>query len=260
MTCTKPIEINGDLSFPCGKCIACRIQRTQEWAVRLVHESVFWDSSIFVTLTYSDEHLPEDNKVSKRELQMFIKRLRYNLNDRKIKYYGCGEYGDKTNRCHYHLIVFGMEPKEKYMLEAAWNKGIVHVGTVTLNSCRYVASYIQKKIYGDITSRNSDVFAIQSQGLGLSWALSSEEYLREYERMTQNGIVMSIPRYYVKKLGLDLSRSQTERQEEKEEQLQKMMDQRGINNEQLFDASLLAKVQKDKNLKAGSLVKERKKL
>ena len=68
MQCLHPFVIknpnfmvNGDMrktiEVPCGHCVACRIARSREWAVRLLHESEFWDDFCFVTLTYDDEHL-----------------------------------------------------------------------------------------------------------------------------------------------------------------------------------------------------------
>ena len=55
------LMVNGDMrrtiEVPCGHCVACRIARSREWAVRLLHESEFWDEYCFVTLTYDDEHL-----------------------------------------------------------------------------------------------------------------------------------------------------------------------------------------------------------
>jgi hypothetical protein len=96
------------LYVPCGKCIACRIARTREWTVRIMHEMSCHDNAVFATLTYDDDHLPPDRSISKDELQRFIKRLRKELGDRKIRYFACGEYGETTNRPHYHAIIFGL--------------------------------------------------------------------------------------------------------------------------------------------------------
>ncbi len=73
-----------------------------------------------MTLTYDDEHLPINDYVDsdgvihgkptlrKRDVQLFLKRLRKNYKyDNHIKYFCCGEYGGKTFRPHYHLIIFG---------------------------------------------------------------------------------------------------------------------------------------------------------
>lgn len=56
-------------------------------------------------------------------------------------------------------------------------------------------------------------FQIQSQGLGLSWALDNKASL-EQGKITSRGIPLSIPRYYVKKLDLDLINVSEERASE----------------------------------------------
>ncbi|MCE3047900.1 hypothetical protein LW137_00305 [Helicobacter sp. faydin-H23] len=91
-----------------------------------------FSSSIFVTLTYSNEFLPSPPSVSKRELQLFLKRLRKALGDKKIRYYACGEYGDTFLRPHYHLIIFGMgnTSEEVKLIEKIWNKGLIYVRNV----------------------------------------------------------------------------------------------------------------------------------
>jgi len=254
VTCTKPIEINGDLAFPCGKCMSCRVQRTQEWSIRLIHEKTDWDHSIFVTLTYSDEKLPTSGKLQKTDLQKFLKRLR-KFYESPIKYYASGEYGEKYGRPHYHLIIFGMSPEDKPLIEKAWNQGLVHVGTVTLESCRYVASYIQKK-QNRTGNKEEDLFSLQSCGLGLAWSKRNESYLKSNERITHKGIPMGIPRYYVKKLGLDLSKSQNERVEKVNEELRQVKNQN--NDVELFDLNLQSKVQADKNITARTSLKEKK--
>ena len=36
-----------------------------------------------------------------------MKRLRKKLHPLKIRFFHCGEYGDKTRRPHYHALIFG---------------------------------------------------------------------------------------------------------------------------------------------------------
>ncbi len=85
MQCLHPLVIknpnlfvNGDMrrtiEVPCGHCVACRIARSREWAVRLLHESEFWDDFCFVTLTYDDEHLVSPSLVP-RDLTLFLKNF-----------------------------------------------------------------------------------------------------------------------------------------------------------------------------------------
>ena len=86
MQCTAPITLfkvgkqyyPQGLQVPCGKCLACRIKNRKEWQIRMLHELNYHDDAVFLTLTYSDEYLPDNNTLVKRDLQLFIKRLRKN--------------------------------------------------------------------------------------------------------------------------------------------------------------------------------------
>lgn len=66
----KPIKL------PCGQCLGCRLDYSREWAVRCTHESLLHKENSFITLTYDDEHLPEDGGLVKKHWQDFCKRLR----------------------------------------------------------------------------------------------------------------------------------------------------------------------------------------
>lgn len=217
MQCTRPVRIN-NCFYPCGKCLACRISKAREWSARLMQELGYWDKAVFITLTYSDEFLPENGSLRKKDLQNFFKRLRKYSNAR-LKYYACGEYGSKTNRPHYHAIIFGLGQSEidKEFIKDAWRKCIWDnfnekkaFGTVTYDSCRYVSDYIFKKYSGEkaeseYLSQGREVpFKISSQGLGLRYCLDNAESLKFYKSFTLRGVPVGLPRYYVKKLELEL--------------------------------------------------------
>lgn len=144
---------------PCGRCIGCRLDYSRMWAIRCVLELSECDCSSFVTLTYDDEHLPPGSKVSKPTLQKFLKRLRKLVYPKEVRYFACGEYGSRTLRPHYHLIIFGHDFPDRYKwsskngnayyrspsLEKLWPFGQSLVGDVSFNSCAYVARYVMKK-------------------------------------------------------------------------------------------------------------------
>ena len=131
------------------------------------------EESSFLTLTYDDEHLPETGSLDHRHMQMFIRKLRKHCarHGKKIRFYLCGEYGEKTNRAHYHALIYGWKPAdEKYYttsgskikskiytsekLDKLWGKGKVWTGTVTFESAAYVARYIMKKITGQAAKKH----------------------------------------------------------------------------------------------------------
>lgn len=122
----------------------CRINRRQLWQARLLLEGYGHAHSWFVTLTYAPEYLPSDNSVSVKALQLYLKRLRKKSGP--FRYFGVGEYGDKSGRPHYHLIVYGVANQQDIV--DAWSFGHVKVGTLTSASARYVCGYVTKKMTG----------------------------------------------------------------------------------------------------------------
>lgn len=103
------------------------------------------DSSVFLTLTFDDEHLPNPPYVNKRDLQLFFKRLRKIIFPRKIRYYACAEYGEERGRPHYHAIVYGLNFSDKQVVDDAWKQGFISLDKVELGSIAYVAGYVSKK-------------------------------------------------------------------------------------------------------------------
>lgn len=137
--------------FRCGRCSACLATKRQEWMTRILLESMTHDMSLFLTLTYNDDFLPENCSVDKVEIRNFFKRLRYRTFPRKIRYFAVGEYGDTNHRPHYHAIVFGMAPFEKEIIKKSWSwqgypLGYVYLGEVNKATARYTASYVIKNL------------------------------------------------------------------------------------------------------------------
>lgn len=127
---------------PCGKCLFCRIRARNVWTGRLILERSVHARSCFVTLTYSDDNLPNPPTLVLSDLQKFIKRLRKN-SGLKIRYFSCGEYGAQFFRPHYHLILFGID--NVTMIEKSWKLGFVYVAPADDNCIKYVAGYVTKK-------------------------------------------------------------------------------------------------------------------
>lgn len=150
------------IKIPCGYCLGCRLDKSNAWATRIMLESKDHKKNCFITLTYAPEHLPirkNHMTLRKKDLQDFIKRLRYHTN-KKISYFGCGELGGRTYRPHYHLILFGWEPEdlkpiglsktEKQMftsktLSDIWGNGFITVEELNYATACYTARYVQKK-------------------------------------------------------------------------------------------------------------------
>lgn len=171
------------LLLPCRSCIGCRLEKSRQWATRLLHETKFHEKACFLTLTYDDEHLPENRSLNPSDFTTFIKDLRARCSyygKEKLKYFACGEYGCedpsscRNPRCshearpHYHAILFGPigthdhdperteeEPARSgdrqwshAQLDAVWPHGRHRFSEVTFESAAYVARYVLKKVSG----------------------------------------------------------------------------------------------------------------
>ena len=163
----------------------------------------------FLTLTYDDEHLPWKGSLFPRDWQTFMKRLRkdYGL---PVKYYMCGEYGPLHLRPHFHAVMYGLSRAEQDLVKNAWGKGRVGIGMITYDACAYVASYVNGKKYGGELAKSRlgnllPEFQLLSKGIGERWCIANENYLKWNQLVTVKGKPVGIPRYYVKKLELDIT-------------------------------------------------------
>lgn len=139
----------------CGKCVECQKAYSNEWALRLYHEKMYHSYTFFLTLTYDDLNLPSDGQLRKRDIQDFILALKKEFD---FRYFLCGEYGGKTARPHYHVLVFTdvIDPfglfyptdskrASSVLLSRLWSFGFHSVETkVEFATLRYVAKYMQK--------------------------------------------------------------------------------------------------------------------
>lgn len=146
MICGYPVESPHGL-VACGQCMNCRTNHKRSWVGRILLEaSEYKTNSTFLTMTYKDEALPTGGGLRKSHVQDYIKRLR-RKSVGAVRYFAVGEYGEKTKRPHYHMILFGFEPwhwQEK--LQEAWPHGHVKAGECTPASASYTAGYCVKKL------------------------------------------------------------------------------------------------------------------
>ncbi|UDN67836.1 replication initiator protein [robinz microvirus RP_143] len=209
------------LRLPCGKCIGCRQDKARLWAMRVIHESKMHANNCFLTLTYDDKKLPKNGSLVKRDLQLFLKRLRKSLEPRKVRFYACAEYGSKTSRPHYHVLIFGWSPDIRTRVSRPHNQsGNVLYNSVQVSSCwplghslcgdlshasaLYVANYATKKFVGtpdEIKTYYGDrqpEFALMSRrpGLGSTYVKKYASELVTHDTVIYNSKEMRFPRYY----------------------------------------------------------------
>lgn len=205
-----------ELKLPCGRCIGCRLERSRQWAMRCMHEASLYDYNCFLTLTYDDGHLPDGNSLNVEDYQLFMKRLR-KMYGSGIRFFHCGEYGEKFERPHHHAIIFNFDFPDKvpisrtssgYLwssdsLSALWGKGFCSIGDVTFDSCAYVARYIMKKINGDLADEHYQgrmpeyLTMSRRPGIAAGWfdEFSSDVYPKDFVTI-RDGIKCKPPRFY----------------------------------------------------------------
>lgn len=254
---------------PCGKCMECRLNKSREWATRMMLECRYHQSSYFVTLTYNDatvpvsyfpdpdtgEALPSLTLV-KRDLQLFMKRLRdrlFRLGRPQIRYYAVGEYGDKTHRPHYHLVIFGLQLDDleflkqsalgfpyyrSQLVEDCWPDGYSMVCNVSWQSCAYVARYCTKKLGGDFkefysTFNIQPEFSVMSRKPGIAYQYyqdHKDEIYRTDElfvQLAEGGKTVRPARYFDKLFDLEnpeLMAAIKERRVRKANAMQQLLD------------------------------------
>lgn len=145
--CRYPIRVtNGDhlTEVQCGACLPCRIRKEQSWVLRMQLEQSAHLWTGFVTLTYAEQH--RTYRLLYKHVAEFMKNLRKRFPSERVRFCCAGEYGDKTNREHWHLCLFSTIPLFDLGLtqDTLWPHGALHTGTLTPKSMRYVAAYALK--------------------------------------------------------------------------------------------------------------------
>lgn len=127
--------------YPCGRCYECLSRKRSDWSLRIQEQAKVM-SCFHAILTYDNSHLPTLSDgtptLSKRDLQLFFKRLRHHYPDNSLKYFVAGEYGSRRGRPHYHALIFGIPFQDKYSvistIQVAWQLGEVRRRSRWFNS------------------------------------------------------------------------------------------------------------------------------
>lgn len=137
-----------------------------------------------------------------------------------IRYYGVGEYGDRTKRPHIHIIIFNYWPLDAKVhpeenghklytsetLEKIWSYGECKIGLVNFDTASYTARYVTQKVTGEdaIDHYNGKVaeFALMSRkpGIGELWWKEYKKQTMAFDEIVVNGIKQKPPRYYTELL------------------------------------------------------------
>lgn len=219
------------LELGCGRCMGCRLHRAAMWSLRCQHEASLYDANSFVTLTYDDQHMPPYGSLRYADVQRFLRRLRKLIQPQRVRFFCAGEYGHKTLRPHYHMLLFGVSfgrgrdwsrpaparLNESPDLTELWPHGLHHVGDVTPSSCGYCARYALKKVYGRVEGESFYAAGVDGEtgevyervpeflrmslkpGIGAAWyqKFGADLYPRDVA-IGPEGRRSRVPRYYEK--------------------------------------------------------------
>lgn len=223
LKCQSPVKIQNpnytgpgnpsepkELFVPCGRCPVCRTSDASSWRARLQEEMDVSCSAIFITLTYDDSHLPLEKislsdglsryvpTFSKRDIQLFLKRLRETVRKsylpmydtgKAIRYFIVSEYGPTTLRPHYHGVIFNLctpfqsrsyaHKKVTELIRESWNNGNVRVDIVNDNRIAYVTKYMSCVCGNPAVQHLPKPFRLMSRmpGIGASY-LEKEQRVR----------------------------------------------------------------------------------
>lgn len=199
------------IELQCDKCIYCMTKYSNNWAVRCVLEASQYKENCFLTLTYNNENLPAGEELVKRDLQLFLKRLRKKISPIKIRFFAAGEYGSKGKRPHYHMIVFGWKPKDLVkwkvdkdktqlylsdMVAKVWGKGFISVGVdLTEHTAKYVSKYLTK--LQDTNDKEQQPYVVMSNRPGIGAGKFSLDMYKT-DKIYVAGKAYSMPRYFDK--------------------------------------------------------------
>lgn len=143
----------------------------------------------------------------------------------------CGEYGPKTLRPHYHMILFGhwFADSKKHTvsrsatkdtiytsktLDKIWSNGDCYIGEVTFESAAYVARYIMKKQTGPLAEKHYETLDLATgeilkrqpeytrmslkPGIGASWYNKYKTDIYPEGTVLARGHKSKSPKYYDK--------------------------------------------------------------
>lgn len=185
----------------CGKCPLCRDIKTAEWSFRCECETATsLTSPLFVTLTYNNESLPDYNSLKKKDVQDFLKRLRINAlrnsTPLNLRYIAVGEYGSRTKRPHYHLILWNTWQGATLAstldaISHAWGHGFCYVKPCDSGATTYVLKYMRKEWIAPAWFPGEKPFFLSSRrggGIGSAYARSVAPFHRKHPEITEMSV------------------------------------------------------------------------
>lgn len=216
--CLSPVVIvnnnNERIGVPCGKCPECLNNNWQQWIFRHQQELKYSKLGLTVTLTYDDTYCPILNgrsyTVLKRDIQLFIKRLRSKLPPESLKYMIVSEYGKNFLRPHYHGLLYFSElcpyerDKIEDLIQTSWSMGFIKFDSVSSESIAYVTKYLLKDSPQPEFGEPTFMLSSRRPAIGSQYVENNFEWFgmnmkKSYIQLTGGGKV-GMPRYIKDKI------------------------------------------------------------
>ena len=211
MFCESPVISAKGYKYPCNKCRACRLAKSnKKMIVSIFAANEYKTKGQFLTLTYNDEHRPDG--LNHEHFQSFMKKLRELDGTLGVKYFMAGEYGgdeNGTHREHFHVLFYNHH-YDIDLVQKAWSEprprgrkpkdyvdeyipfGFVYDGTLTPMSMKYVSGYIDKKGY-DPASGKRPPYGRSSCNIPDNLTMKEVVKMCKTGRIHYNGRSFSVP-------------------------------------------------------------------
>lgn len=195
--------------LPCAKCLACRHAKAGSWANRVHQEARLHEVNVHLTLTYAPEHYT--GQLEADDIDLYLDRLRIAMKRAglpPLRYFLVGEYGDQTERGHFHMVVFGADfaewstdagfDGEQFVVSEKlcrlWGKGHVYVSPFGEGTAAYVAAH-QWKAYE--AGRKPFMRCSKKPPIGYEFLRRyADDFLRNGFVTDGSGTKQSVPSHY----------------------------------------------------------------
>jgi len=220
-----------------------------------------------VTLTYAPEKVPEYGSLEPRDPTLFLKRARADWGSR-LSYYLCGEYGERTFRPHYHVVLYGVPFMDRDIidvrhdapvfrsdqLESWWKLGLCEFTGLTYGAARYVAAYVRKKVrqrdvpehYTRVDPSTGELVQLRREygvmsrrpAIGRAWIERNWRDVYPRDFVVMDGKELRPPRYYDKWMDENHPRVMMEVREKRYEELVELSAKQLESKEKVHEAKV----------------------
>lgn len=139
------------------------------------------------------------------DCQKFLKRLRFHSKDKyneEIRFYGVSEYGPRTYRPHWHLLLFfnsdELASVIQQLVSESWSYGRTTCELSRGGSASYVASYVNSNVcLPSLYLQHKEIRArsFHSKGYGNNYVFPTQASIHEFDKMSSillNGESISV--------------------------------------------------------------------